>query len=151
MKSLNGRTTVKILVCIGFFIFSFRNVWAKTQDSELAISTKLDRIYSQCLIETTQDRKQCQQNCGAIIKMCRDQQADFLDSKNQEMLTELGKNSACKDMSSSLSTHIYKIVEDSDNFMSNDESTSKFQIETKLFLHKSLENLKKQCISQRQN
>ena len=82
--------------------------------------------------------------------MCRDQQADFLDSKNQEILTELGKNSACKDMSSSLSTHIHKIIEDSDNFMTNDENTSKFQIDTKLFLHKSLENLKKQCIPKAQ-
>jgi len=150
MKNLNSRTTIKILVCVGFFIFSSENVQAKTQDGELAVSTKLDRIYSQCLIETAQDRKQCQQNCGAIIKMCRDQQADFLDSKNQEILTELGKNSACKDMSSSLSTHIHKIIEDSDNFMTNDENTSKFQIDTKLFLHKSLENLKKQCIPKAQ-
>lgn len=146
MKHLNSRTIVKILVRVGFFISFSENVLAKTQDSELVISTKLDRIYSQCLIETAQDRKQCQQNCGAIIEMCHDQQADFLDSANQEMLAELGKNFACKDMSSSLSMHIHKIIKDSDTFMSNDESTSKFQIETKLFLHKSLENLKKQCI-----
>jgi hypothetical protein len=150
MKYLSSRATTKILVCVGFFIFSSENVRAKTQDGELAISTKLDHIYSQCLVETAKDRKRCQQNCGAIIKMCRDQQADFLDSKNQEMLTELAQNSACKDMSSSLSTYIHKIIEDSNNFMSNDESTSKFQIDTKLFLHKSLEILKKQCIPKAQ-
>ena len=141
---INKNKFVKLFAVVLIVAISHA-VNSETLFGELAITTKLDRVYSQCLIDTAQVRKQCQQNCGAIIKMCRDQPADFLDSKNKEMLMELGKNSACKDMSANLSTYIHKIIEASNNFMSNDESTSKFQIDTKLFLHKSLENLTKQC------
>ena len=145
MKNLNNKSSFSFFVSFTFLFFLVEMVQAKPLNWEPDISKKLEQVYSKCLIDTAQDRKQCQQNCGAIIKMCYDQQADFIDSKNSDLLTELEKNPACKDMSSSLSTHIHKIIEDSDNFMSNDEGTSQFQIQTKLYLYRSLVDLKKQC------
>jgi hypothetical protein len=144
MKSLNKNITYMFLFLFLFQPFSISYA-KKINDASNPISNKLNSIYKQCIDTTKGERLLCQQNCGAIIESCYDQQSEYLETLISNKLISLKDNEQCNKMAISLSTNIKNIIQDTDNYMVSDASTSQFQVDLDSYLFSSLDKLSKQC------